>query len=93
MKLGKKIRLKKKAKDFYNKIFGVFLILLGVIGALLPVIPGFVFVIAGLSLISKNYSRSIQFIVMRYKVHKRITKFFTEFFEVTLEAIKSIHLN
>lgn len=83
----KTIRLKKNG--IKRKITGIFLIFIGILGCLLPVAPGVIFIISGLSLISDGYSARVRRVLSRYKAHKKISKLLCELFFATFEEIKS----
>ncbi|MBF1051770.1 MAG: hypothetical protein HXL16_06145 [Peptostreptococcaceae bacterium] len=76
--------MRKNKKGIVRKITGVFLLFLGLLGAILPILPGFIFFFLGLSMINRNFSKDLQKIVSRYKCHKDKIKLVKE----VLKAIR-----
>lgn len=70
-----------------KKIFGVFFIILGVISGFLPFMPGFVFIIMGLSMLSPTIALKIKHLHRRYKCHKNVNKLLKESVEATRTTI------
>lgn len=73
---------KNKYSHKFHKIIrkqsGIILIILGIIGGLLPIMPGFIFFITGLSMISEKFSYAYRNALRRFKKHRSITKFVKE---------------
>lgn len=76
--------MRKNKKGIVRKITGVFLLFLGLLGAILPILPGFIFFFLGLSMINRNFSKDLQKIVSRYKCNKDKIKLVKE----VLKAIR-----
>ena len=53
-----------------KKFFGIVLMIIGVLGSILPVIPGFIFFFWGLALVSPKFSKIAKNIVRRYRIHR-----------------------
>ncbi len=62
----------------FRKSLGVFFIILGIIGGMLPIMPGFIFFMTGLSLISLDFERDVRKSIRKYKCHKNRFKFLKE---------------
>ena len=60
-----------KKSGLIKKIIGGVLIFIGILGCILPVLPGFVFIILGFSFINEKFA-------IRYKLHKSKRKFIEE---------------
>lgn len=52
-----------------KKLLGVFFIILGCLGGLLPIMPGFLFFFTGLALLSPKLEIKMRNIYRRYKCH------------------------
>ena len=53
-----------------QKILGVFFIFLGILGFIFPVLPGFIFFIIGISLVSPTLAVKIKNLKRRYRCHR-----------------------
>ena len=63
------IFFKKSVKSLLKKIIGVFLVIIGIIGLILPIMPGWIFLILGIGMIDKRYQEYV----------KRKFKFFSRY--------------
>ena len=61
-----------------KKIIGAVLIFIGILGCILPVLPGFVFIIMGFSLINEKFAQRLKRCNERYKLHRSKRKFVEE---------------
>lgn len=52
----------------------VFFMLLGILGLIFPVLPGWIFIFMGLSIISKEFSGRLKQVIRRYGCHKKPLK-------------------
>ncbi|MGL5440371.1 MAG: hypothetical protein ACRDA4_08370 [Filifactoraceae bacterium] len=55
-----------------KKLIGILLIILGGLGGLVPIIPGFLLFFVGLSFISPTLEKKFKTIYSRYKIHKNL---------------------
>lgn len=63
-----------KFKGQMKRFFGFVFIIIGLIGFVLPIIPGFVFVLLGLSMVSPRFELGIKHVYRRYKCHHNIKR-------------------
>ncbi|RKW58340.1 hypothetical protein SAMN02745115_01643 [[Eubacterium] yurii] len=67
-----------KKSGLIKKIIGGVLIFIGILGCILPVLPGFVFIILGFSFINEKFAIRLKRCNERYKLHKSKRKFIEE---------------
>ncbi len=72
-----------------RKILGIIFILLGFLGGFLPIMPGFVFFIMGISMLSPELEKKIKNLHRRYRCHRNIKKLAKEYVDLTQDTIKS----
>ncbi len=70
MNKNKKLTFKASIKKFFGFVF----IIIGIIGFILPIIPGFVFVLLGLAMVSPRFELGIKHVYRRYKMHRNLKK-------------------
>lgn len=73
---------------FIRRILGILLMILGCLGGLLPIMPGFVFFFMGLSLVSVDFANDMKLIMRRYRCHKNILKLGKETFSSAFSVMK-----
>lgn len=73
---------------YLKKILGVIFILLGIAGGFLPFMPGFVFVVLGLSMLSPSIALKIKKLRRRYKCHGSLKRLLKESIDLTQASIK-----
>lgn len=71
-----------------KKFWGIFFIILGVVSGFLPFMPGFVFIIMGLSMLSPRIALKIKHLHRRYKCHQDFKKLCRESMEETRSTIR-----
>lgn len=72
---------RRKQKNRIRKIIGFSLLPLGILGGFLPFMPGAIFFIAGLTLISDKFSKEVKTALRRYRCHRKISKFLKEMYK------------
>lgn len=76
-----------------QKILGVFFIFLGILGFIFPVLPGFIFFIIGISLVSPTLAVKIKNLKRRYRCHRSIKKLFLESWSLTKQTLYHLKAN
>ncbi|EFM38793.1 hypothetical protein HMPREF1142_1597 [Peptostreptococcaceae bacterium AS15] len=67
-----------RKNNFIKKILGGVLIFIGILGCILPVLPGFVFIVLGFSFINERFALRLKRCNERYKLHRSKRKFVEE---------------
>lgn len=68
----------KRDNGLIKKIMGGVFIIIGILGCVLPVLPGFVFIILGFSFINEKFALRLKRCNERYKLHRSKRKFVEE---------------
>lgn len=76
----------KKNINPIRAIFGIFFIILGILGLLFPVMPGWIFIFVGLGMFSPELNSKMKKVNRRYNLHKRPVKTLTEIAEAMKET-------
>lgn len=68
--------MKAKLKSSFNYTIAIFLIVLGIIGWVLPVMPGIILVVAGVIILSIENPKLDKYIESRFVKHPKLEKIF-----------------
>lgn len=68
----------KRRNSIIKKIIGGVLIFVGILGCILPVLPGFVFIVLGVSFINEKFANRFKRCYERYKIHSSKKQFIQE---------------
>jgi hypothetical protein len=82
-----------KEVDTMEKILGIFFILLGILGMIFPVLPGFIFLFIGISLISPTLAVKIKNLKRRYRCHRNPKKLCSESWSLTKQTMYRLKSN
>lgn len=72
--------MKRRINLSLRKVIGFLLLPLGILGGFLPIMPGFIFFMLGLTMISDKFSLSVKNALRRYRCHGDFIKFVKELF-------------
>lgn len=76
-----------------QRILGVFFIFLGILGFIFPILPGFIFFIIGISLVSPTLAVKIKNLKRRYQCHRNAKKLCSESWSLTKQTIYQLKTN